>query len=86
MTTVDAQVIAIVKRLLGGLDYEMMHLDTLLIGEWAEFDSMSVLNLLAALENKFGFIVDDDEVVPEIFISVRSVSEFVSKKLSELDG
>ena len=82
MTAIDEQVLAVVKRLLGGGGQEMMSLETLLIGEWAEFDSVSVLNLLMELEQQFSISIDDDDVEPELFISVRTVSEFVSRKLA----
>jgi len=56
--------------------------DTLLLGAIPEFDSMAVVSILTALEEKFGFFVDDDEMDAEIFETVGSLVAFVEQKLA----
>lgn len=46
-------------------------------------DSIGVLTLVTWLEQEFGFIIDDDEVVPENLESVGNLVRFVSHKLDE---
>lgn len=55
--------------------------DTALLGALAELDSMAVVSILTALEERFGFVVDDDEVDGRTFASVASLSDFVQGKL-----
>lgn len=55
--------------------------DTPLLGSMPELDSMAAVSLIAALEEHFGFTVDDDEVVADAFRTVGSVAEFVRQKL-----
>jgi len=55
--------------------------DTPLLGAIPEFDSMAVVSILTALEDKFGFFVDDDEIDAEIFETVGSLVTFVEQKL-----
>lgn len=48
-------------------------------------DSMGVLLLVTWLEQEFGFIVDDDEVLPENLDSIAAIDAFVARKLQEME-
>jgi acyl carrier protein len=52
-----------------------------LLGAIPEFDSIAVLVVIAALEEKFGFTLRDDEISAEVFESVGSLSQFVEQRL-----
>lgn len=54
---------------------------TRLMGSLPEFDSMAVVSLITALEERFGFSVEDDEISGDIFETVGSLSAYVSAKL-----
>jgi len=54
---------------------------TALLGNLPELDSMAVVGLVAALEDRFGFVVDDDEISASTFESVGSLAAFVAQKL-----
>lgn len=56
-----------------------------LIGAIPEFDSMAVVSLIAMLEERFGFVVDDDEIDASVFETVGSLVVFVEGKLYQLD-
>jgi len=53
-----------------------------LLGALPELDSMAVVTLLTALEEHFGFTVDDDEISAETFATLGSLAEFVERKLN----
>lgn len=55
--------------------------DTHLLGALPELDSMAVVSLITALEDRFGIVVDDDEIEGSTFETVGSLSDFVSVKL-----
>lgn len=55
--------------------------DTALLGSLPELDSMAVVSILTALEERFGFAIDDDEVDGRTFESVGSLTRFVQSKL-----
>lgn len=55
--------------------------DTALLGSVAELDSMAVVSILTALEERFGFVVDDDEIDGSTFATVGSLCRFVQSKL-----
>jgi len=57
--------------------------DSALMGSVPELDSMAVVAILTALEEKFGFAIDDDEVDGRTFTSVSSLTRFVRSKLDE---
>ena len=54
---------------------------TLLLGAMSELDSMAVVSLITGLEERFGFMVDDDEIEGSTFATVGSLVEFVEGKL-----
>ena len=56
--------------------------ETALFGAVAEFDSMAVVTVVTALEERFGIYVEDDEIEAEVFATVGSLADFVNQKLS----
>ncbi len=55
-------------------------MDTQLLGSIPELDSMAVVSVLTALEDRFGFTIEDDEISAETFATVGSLVEFVAAK------
>lgn len=60
---------------------EKLSADTPLLGAIPEFDSMAVVSIITALEDRFGFAVDDDEIDASIFETVGSLVAFVEAKI-----
>ena len=56
--------------------------DTHLLGAIPELDSMAVVTLITTLEERFGILVDDDDIDGATFESVGSLADFVSGKLA----
>lgn len=54
--------------------------DVPLLGAIPEFDSMAVVSIITALEDRFGFTVDDDEIDAAAFETVGSLVAFVEQK------
>lgn len=55
---------------------------TPLLGAVPELDSMAVLAVLTLLEERFGFVIDDDEIDGETFASFGSLLNFITRKLA----
>jgi len=53
-----------------------------LLGSIPELDSMAVVQLIAAMEEQFGFTVDDDEIDASTFATLGSLNAFVRQKLT----
>jgi len=53
-----------------------------LLGALPELDSMAVVTILTALEEHYGFTVDDDEISADTFATLGSLTEFVQRKLN----
>ena len=77
------------KKLLSLLD-EVLNLEgrtksfdeyTPLLGALPEMDSMGVVSLLTAFEERLGFAVDDDEIDGSVFQTFGTLLEFVRQKL-----
>ena len=56
--------------------------DSPLLGAVPEFDSMAVVTIITALEERFGFIVEDDEIDAPVFETVGTLINFVEQKLA----
>ena len=56
--------------------------NTLLLGAIPELDSMAVVTLITTLEERFGVVVDDDDIDGDTFANVGSLVEFVDGKLA----
>ena len=54
---------------------------TPLLGAIPELDSMAVVSVITALEEKFAFVVDDDEIDGSTFATVGTLVGFVERKL-----
>lgn len=54
---------------------------TPLLGSIPELDSMAVVSVITALEERFGFVVEDDDLDGTAFTTVGSLVGFVDGKL-----
>lgn len=55
---------------------------TPLLGALPELDSMAVVNLIGGLEERFGIVVDDDDIDGDTFATVGALVDFVGSKLA----
>jgi acyl carrier protein len=56
--------------------------DTQLLGAIPELDSMAVVALITAIEERFGVAMEDDEIDGSIFATVGSLTGFIQSKLA----
>jgi acyl carrier protein len=56
--------------------------DTRLLGALPELDSMSLLNLIGTIEERFGFVIADEEIDGSLFATVGSLTDFVRARLA----
>ncbi len=59
-----------------------LHAGSPLLGALPELDSMAVVNLITALEEHFGIVVEDDEISADTFETLGSLAAFVANKLA----
>lgn len=55
--------------------------DSPLLGAMPELDSMAVVTILTAMEDHFGFSVDDDEISADTFTTLGTLTAFVDQKI-----
>ena len=56
--------------------------DTHLLGALPELDSMAVVALIAAIEDRFGIAIDDEEISGDNFATVGTLADFVAAQLA----
>lgn len=54
--------------------------DSPLLGALPELDSMAVISLIAALEERFDIAIDDDDISASTFATLGSLAAFVADK------
>ncbi len=54
--------------------------ETALLGAIPEMDSMGVVNIITAIEEQIGCVIDDDEINAEVFATLGSLVQFVEQK------
>jgi acyl carrier protein len=54
--------------------------ETRLLGSLPELDSMAVLTVLTAIEERFGITVEDDDINADTFATVSSLCSFIDQK------
>ena len=82
-TSVEAVRAVLVETL--GLEGDTATMDagTRLFGSLPELDSMAVLEVLLALEDRFGITIDGEDVTAESFESLGSLTELVRDQATE---
>ena len=58
------------------------NLHTPLLGAVPELDSMAVVALITTLEDKFGVLIEDDDIDGSTFLTIGSLTEFINAKLA----
>ena len=87
MNSVDrAAIVEELKRVLGdalqlGRRAAELTERSALLGSIAELDSMAVLTVITAIEERFGLVVADDDLSAETFGTLGSLADFVDEKL-----
>lgn len=54
--------------------------DSPLLGALPEFDSLAVLGLITAMQERFGIEIQDDDIDPDIFETVGSLQRFIESR------
>lgn len=57
--------------------------DTRLFGELPELDSLGVVELAAALEDRFDIVVEDEDFTGEVFESVGTLTDFIDSRRND---
>jgi len=81
MDPVLDNVIEVIVHVLG-IEERADELDatTVLFGGIPELDSLAVLELVASLEERFGIVVEDDDVTGEVFETIGTLADFVAER------
>lgn len=79
--TIDDHIKNILVSTLQFRQPEKLTLQTPLLGAIPEFDSMAVVSIITALEERFGFAIDDDEIDAAVFETFGSLVAFVEAKV-----
>ena len=64
-----------------GARADSMDRNTALMGSLPEFNSLTVVGLIADIEEQTGNTVDDDEISADIFETVGTFTDFIASKI-----
>ena len=54
--------------------------NTEIMGNFPQFNSLSIAGIIAAIEDELGCEIDDEEITAELFATVGTLAEFVESK------
>lgn len=78
---IKQKVEALVAKILGDLQSPVSSSnDSLLLGADGGFDSTKTLELIVAVEQEFGIVINDDEISPDNFGGTENLIRFISLK------
>ena len=60
---------------------ETLGASTPLLGSLPELDSLAVIQLVYALEDRFGLTINDDEITGDVFETFGSLAGFIESRL-----
>ena len=69
----------LVEVLALGPNYTPMNESTRLIGSISELDSIAIVNIILAIEEEFGFDVDDDDISAADFATIATLCDYVKR-------
>lgn len=80
---VEQQVRAILRDILQlGDKASRLQDGTALLGAIPELDSMAVVSIITAIEDRFGIVVEDDEISGETFATFGTLVRFIRGKVA----
>lgn len=77
------EIIAILNEVLSLNQHTVLTAGSPLMGTLPEFDSVAVIHLITALEDRFGITVHDDEISAATFDTVATLAAYVQQKRAE---
>ena len=87
MTNLDANLDEVKATLIDVLSLgdagQRLNADSPLLGSLPELDSMAVVSLIGAFEERFGIAIDDDDLSASTFETLGSLAAFVAEKRAE---
>lgn len=85
MSSIEGEVLAVLDEVLSlrgrARDFNA---DTALLGSLPELDSMAVVGIITAIEERFDITIEDDDIDGSTFETVGSLVGFVSRKVEAL--
>lgn len=80
--TIDAVRVTLIETLELTQRPDALTAETALFGAIPELDSFGVVQLVAAIEDRFDIRIEDDEFGPELFETVGGLADFVDRKIA----
>lgn len=61
---------------------DQLDADTALFGGIPELDSLAVLEIITSLEERFGIVIEDEDVTGDTFETIGTLNAFVSGRVA----
>ena len=71
----------LIKKALKDIDPKELDIDSPLIEYGVGLDSVATLEIVVALEEEFQIRIDESEITPETFETIKSLSRHISQKV-----
>ena len=62
------------------LDRENLESDTKLVGNFPEFNSLTIAGIIESIEDELDCVIDDNEINTDIFATVGDLANFIDRR------
>ena len=62
------------------IDREELDADTEILGNFPEFNSLTIVGIVSAIEEELDCVIEDDEINTEIGATVEDLADFIQSK------
>jgi acyl carrier protein len=64
------------------LDKVQLTADTEILGNFPQFNSLTIVGVIGSIEDELDCVIDDEEITTDIFTTVGDLAEFIESRRS----
>jgi acyl carrier protein len=64
------------------LDMDQLTADTEVLGNFPQFNSLTIVSVIGSIEDELDCDIDDDDITADIFVTVGDLAEFIEARMS----
>lgn len=64
------------------LEMDQLTADTEVLGNFPQFNSLTIVGVIGSIEDELDCVIDDDEITTDIFATVGDLATFIEARLS----
>jgi acyl carrier protein len=63
------------------LDMDQLSADTEIVGNYPQFNSLTIVGVIGSIEEELDCVIDDEEINTDIFATIRDLAAFIQSRM-----